>query len=124
MRDKLGCLLETPSIPDYQPAVRAGGDNAGMRTISREVARPLESPVELTPQRLHAELLLTGVSDSRAYLFGALHDATLSRRHGTIRFGQSDPGWLDILEMLLTGLGQRAWRYREGRTRRFWILET
>jgi hypothetical protein len=78
----------------------------------------------LTPQRLHAELLTTSASGAWAYLFGALHDATFSRRHRTVRFGQADFRWLDVLAALLARLGQRAWRYREGKNRWFWILET
>ena len=95
-----------------------------MRTISREVARnPSQGSVSI-PQRLHAELLETGASGSWAYLRGALHDSTISDRHRTVRFGQSDPRWLEVLAVLFGQLGQRTWRYREGRNRRFWILET
>jgi LAGLIDADG-like domain len=78
----------------------------------------------LTPQRLHAELLETSVSGARAYLHGAAHDATISRRHGTVRFGQADLRWLDVLNVLVNRLGQKAWTYREGRSRRLWVLET
>jgi hypothetical protein len=95
-----------------------------VRTISREVERDPSQGRALTPQRLHAELLGTSVSGARAYLHGALHDATQSQLHRTIRFGQSDRRWLDVLAMLLRRLGQSSWQYREGRTRRFWILET
>jgi LAGLIDADG DNA endonuclease family protein len=82
----------------------------------------LASP--LTPQRLHAELLATSASGARAYLHGAAHDATVSHRHRTVRFGQSDERWLDVLRLLLEKLGRRSWMYREGRSRRLWILET
>ena len=95
-----------------------------MRTISREVADAFGLESQLTPQRLHAELLGVCASDSRAYLLGALHDATSSRAHRTVRFGQSDVRWLYVIRALLAGLDQRAWLYREGRNRRFWILET
>jgi LAGLIDADG-like domain len=78
----------------------------------------------LTPQRLHAELLETSASGARAYLHGAVHDATISQRHRTVRFGQSDEWWLEVLRVLIARLGRRAWTYREGRSRRFWILET
>jgi LAGLIDADG-like domain len=78
----------------------------------------------LTPQRLHAELLATSASGAWSYLFGAAHDATRSRRHGTVRFGQSDGDWLDVLRRLLALQGRKAWMYRDGRTRRLWVLET
>jgi hypothetical protein len=78
----------------------------------------------LTPQRLHAELLETSASGARAYLHGAAHDATISSRHQTVRFGQSDVRWLFVLKVLLDGLGRRSWTYREGRSRSFWVLET
>ncbi len=78
----------------------------------------------LTPQRLHAELLATSASGAWSYLFGAAHDATISSRHGTVRFGQADVEWLDVLRVLIEKQGQKAWMYREGSTRRFWVLET
>jgi hypothetical protein len=78
----------------------------------------------LTPQRLHAELLATGASGLEAYLQGALHDATYSRIHRTHRFGQSDRGWLETLQMILEQLGFRSWSYREGRERNYWVVET
>ena len=84
---------------------------------------PSQAP-SLTPQRLHAELLETSASGAWAYLFGAAHDATVSKRHGTVRFGQADIRWLEILGLLFEGLGQKTWTYREGRTRLFWVLET
>jgi hypothetical protein len=107
-------MLETPSILRYWRAgrtsfVRAGSDNAGVRTISREVAVPLSQAVPLTPQRLHAELLETSVSGARAYLHGAAHDATVSRHHRTVRFGQADERWLEVLKFLIDRLGRRSW---------------
>jgi hypothetical protein len=95
-----------------------------VRTISREVAGSPSQAVPLTPQRLHAELLETSAFGARAYLHGAAHDATVSRRHRTVRFGQSDVRWLEVLGILIERLGGRSWCYREGRSRRFWILET
>jgi hypothetical protein len=84
-----------------------------VRTISREVERDPSQGRALTPQRLHAELLGTSVSGARAYLHGALHDATQSQLHRTIRFGQSDRRWLDVLAMLLRRLGQSSWQKAE-----------
>lgn len=95
-----------------------------MRTISREVAQSSRLVAALTPQRLHAELLAVSASSARAYLLGALHDATISRLHRTVRFGQSNRDWLESLSILLEGLGRRSWIYREGRNREFWVLET
>jgi hypothetical protein len=76
------------------------------------------------PQRLHAELLATCVNGLEAYLQGALRDGTRSARHRTHRIGQSDPGWLHLLRIILDRLGRRAWIYREGAHRSFWVLET
>jgi hypothetical protein len=123
-------MLETPSIPCYslrrseEFSVRRVSENVGVRTISREVAESLNQAISLTPQRLHAELLEISASGARAYLHGAAHDATISSRHQTVRFGQSDVRWLFVLKVLLDGLGKRSWTYREGRSRSFWVLET
>ena len=117
-------MLETPSIPWYCSSVTGCSDNSRVRTISREVAKASSQTSSLTPQRLHAELLETSVSGARAYLHGAAHDAYRSRRHRTVRFGQSDVRWLEALSVLVEKLERRAWIYREGRSRDFWILET
>jgi hypothetical protein len=94
-----------------------------VRTISREVAEPLPEAA-LTPQRLHAELLDAGAKGLEAYLQGALKDGSRSARHNTHRIGQKEQSWLRFLARILDVLGHRAWIYREGRTREFWILET
>jgi LAGLIDADG-like domain len=79
----------------------------------------------LTPQRLHAEPLdPTSAADVKAYLQGALKDATPSSLHGTHRYGQSDRAWLERIADLLGALGHRSWIYREGRDRNYWIVET
>jgi hypothetical protein len=95
-----------------------------VRTISREVAESPSQAVPLTPQRLHAELLETSAFGARAYLHGAAHDATFSRLHRTVRFGQSDARWLEVLKIPIERLGGRSWSYREGKSRQFWVLET
>ncbi len=82
------------------------------------------SGFDLTPQRLYAELLAAKARGLEAYLQGALKDATESYLHGTHRFGQNDIRWLEVLNQCLTLLGHTGWIYREGRTRRFWVLET
>ncbi len=80
--------------------------------------------VDVTPQRLHAELLAVGAKGLEAYLQGALRDGTHSALHHTHRFCQSQEDWLDVLGMALSMLGHRSWKYREGRTRKLWVLET
>jgi LAGLIDADG-like domain len=59
-----------------------------------------------------------------AYLLGALKDGTFNRRHRTHRIGQRERSWLETLRGVLDRLGCRAWIYREGRTRDYWVLET
>lgn len=117
---KFGCMLETPPVShatcDASENVLGDADN---QQGSRSAA-----DAGLTPQRLHAELLAASIPVSRAYLLGALHDATVSHLHGTVRFGQSDVGWLAGVATLCRTLGQRSWVYREGKTRNMWILET
>ena len=71
--------------------------------------QPSSLTAALTPQRLHAELLETSVSGAWAYLRGAAHDATVSKRHKTVRFGQSDMSWLEFLRLVLARVGKRAW---------------
>ena len=78
----------------------------------------------MTPQRLHAELLVTSAMRLQSYLQGALKDATKSALHRTHRYGQSDRKWLETLQVMLDVLGHRSWIYREGRERNFWVLET
>jgi LAGLIDADG-like domain len=58
------------------------------------------------------------------YLLGAAHDGTISKRHRTTRFGQSDFRWLEVLRVALLSLGYRSWSYREGASRALWVLET
>jgi len=118
--EKFGYMLGTPPVShttcDASENVLGDADNQqGSRLVLT---------TGLTPQRLHAELLATNIQVSRAYLFGAMHDATISSLHRTVRFGQSDVGWLENLATLCQTIGQRSWIYREGRTRNLWILET
>jgi len=81
------------------------------------------SPGELTPQRLHAELLAADPRETRAYLLGASRDGTFNRIHRTLRISQSDRRWLLNLQVLFLKLGSRSWIYREG-ARSVWVLET
>lgn len=59
----------------------------------------------------------------KAYLQGALHDATFSsnRRY---RFSQKGTGWLILLKDLLGKINYSSWIYREGRGREVFVLET
>lgn len=93
-----------------------------MRTIPREVSRcgNRDDPVETTRRRL----VNAKESELKAYLLGALHDATFSETHRTWRFSQSNIGWLQFLQFLLERLGCKSWIYREGKTRFVWVLET
>jgi len=77
----------------------------------------------LTPQRLHAELLVADVRESRAYLQGALRDGTFNRTPRTVRISQRDRRWLLVLQKLFLKLGSRSWIYREG-TREVWVIES
>lgn len=59
-----------------------------------------------------------------AYLQGAIHDGTFSRRHRSWRIAQSNITWLELLRQLLAELGHRGWIYREGKNRSVSVLET
>ena len=118
--EKFGYMLETPPDPTL---LEDSSDKALGDADNQQGSRSVDY-TELTPQRLHAELLAATADAARAYLMGACHDATLSQRHGTVRFGQSNVGWLRGLAVLLATLGQKSWLYREGRRRKLWILET
>jgi hypothetical protein len=113
-------MLETPPYPWL---LADASDNAWGDADNQQGSRPVDV-TGLTPQRLHAELLAATAPVSRAYLFGAFHDGTISRMHRTVRFGQNEVRWLEGLAILLANLGQKSWMYREGRTRQLWILET
>jgi LAGLIDADG-like domain len=117
--EKFGYMLETPPYPWL---LDDSSDNAWGDADNQQGSRPVES-TGLTPQRLHAELLAVSPPIACAYLHGALHDATKSSLHGTVRFGQRQTEWLDTLGFLLRVLGYRSWTYREGQNRDFWVLE-
>ena len=107
------------------PATQVVGDQVEVKNRSvRKISREVGDGSLLTPQRLHAELLVTGSTRLESYLQGALRDATKSDAHKTHRFGQSDRAWLETLQTVLGVLGHRSWIYREGKDREFWVLET
>jgi len=60
----------------------------------------------------------------KAYLQGALGDATFNRLHNTHRFSQKEKEWLLLLKGLLAKMGYRSWIYKEGKARRLYVLET
>jgi hypothetical protein len=119
---KFGCMLGTPPV-SHTTRTEMRSENVLGDADNQQGSR-LADKAGLTPQRLHAELLAASISVSHAYLLGALHDATISKLHGTVRFGQSDVGWLSGVATLCRAIGQRSWMYREGKTRNLWILET
>lgn len=59
----------------------------------------------------------------KAYLLGALHDATFSSNK-RFRFSQKGTGWLLTLQRLLRKVGNNSWLYQEGKTRSVYVLET
>src|SRR5438552_2142895 len=117
--EKSGSMLGTPPYPWLLNDL---SDNALGDADNQQGSRSVES-TGLTPQRLHAELLAATIPVSSAYLLGALHDATISQMHRTVRFGQSDVDWLQGIAVLCKNLGQKSWIYRECRERNLWILE-
>ena len=61
--------------------------------------------------------------EMRAYLQGALHDATLNKGK-LYRFSQKDKKWLCLIKFLLKHLGYNSWIYKEGASRDVYVLET
>src|SRR3990167_6046862 len=75
--------------------------------IPREV---VSDPVETTRRPL-----------TKAYLLGALHDATVRRL--TYRIGAKDLSYVKFLQKGIIELGYKAWIYKEGRKRNYYIVE-
>ena len=59
----------------------------------------------------------------KAYLLGALHDATFSSNK-RYRFSQKGTEWLNVLKNLFKELNCNSWIYREGSNRDVYVLET
>lgn len=78
--------------------------------IPREVPIKHRDPVETTRRRL-----------TKAYLLGALHDAT--KRKTTYRIGTDSKKYAQFLKKGVENLGYRAWVYKEGQTRNYYIVE-
>ena len=58
---------------------------------------------------------------TKAYLLGALHDATI--RKITYRIGAKDLSYAEFLKKGITALGHKAWIYKEGKSRNYYIVE-
>ncbi len=59
----------------------------------------------------------------KAYLLGALHDATFSSNK-RFRYSQKGTEWLKALKALLKQIGHSSWIYKEGKERGVYVLET
>ena len=58
---------------------------------------------------------------TKAYLFGALHDGTV--RKLTYRIVQKDQEYIEFLMKEINDFGQKAWMYKEGKTRQLYVVE-
>ncbi|MEK9147185.1 MAG: LAGLIDADG family homing endonuclease [Patescibacteria group bacterium] len=58
---------------------------------------------------------------TKAYLLGALHDATVRRI--TYRIGAKDLSYAKFLKEGVIALGHKAWIYKEGKNRNYYIVE-
>jgi len=58
---------------------------------------------------------------TKAYLLGALHDAT--ERKTTYRIAQKSKIYIDFLAKGIVSLGRKAWTYKEGKHRNLYIVE-
>ena len=58
---------------------------------------------------------------TKAYLLGALHDATT--RKSTYRISQKSRAYVELIAKGIRTLGGSAWTYREGKTRDVYIVE-
>ena len=56
---------------------------------------------------------------TKAYLLGALHDGTV--RKLTYRIVQKDQEYIEFLVKEIKSLGQKAWMYKEGKTRNLYV---
>ncbi|MBI4994797.1 hypothetical protein HZC21_04115 [Candidatus Peregrinibacteria bacterium] len=58
---------------------------------------------------------------TKAYLLGALHDATV--RKVTYRIGAKHLAYAQFLKNGISQLGRKAWIYKEGKDRDYYIVE-
>ncbi len=72
------------------------------------------NPVETTRCLLYQTMI-------KAYILGALHDAT--KRKNTYRICQKSKAYVEFIAQGIRGLGHKAWVYREGQTRDLYVVE-
>lgn len=58
---------------------------------------------------------------TKAYLLGALHDAT--KRKTTYRISQKSKKYVELIAQGIKKMGGNAWIYQEGKTRQLFIVE-
>ncbi len=58
---------------------------------------------------------------SLSYLLGAMHDGTVRRT--TIRISQKEEAYVRLIREIILAMGGRAWTYREGKSRRLYVVE-
>ena len=58
---------------------------------------------------------------TKAYLLGALHDAT--KRKTTYRISQKSKEYVEMVAGGVKSLGNSAWVYKEGKHRKVWVVE-
>jgi len=58
---------------------------------------------------------------TKAYLLGALHDAT--ERKTTYRIAQKSKAYVEFLAEGIRSLGRKAWTYKEGKSRNLYVVE-
>lgn len=90
------------------------------------MSEPSLSLIRVTAEPLIAsEIASAGAETLRAYLHGAaLGDGTFSARHQTVRISQLGTEWPSVLATAIERIGYKAWTYREGGSRRVWVVET
>jgi hypothetical protein len=79
---------------------------------AREPQKDNGDSVETTRQRLKI---------FKAYLLGALHDAT--ERRLTYRISQKSKKYVTLISLGIKNLGYKAWVYREGKNRQVYVVE-
>ena len=81
-------------------------------TIPREPRRHWGLRRDYTPAPKHM---------TKAYLFGALHDAT--ERKTTYRISQKSKKYVEFIAKGIKALGRKAWIYKEGQNRNVYVVE-
>jgi intein-encoded DNA endonuclease-like protein len=84
------------------------GNTEGSRLCKLQI-----DPVETTRQHL--------LQTTKAYLLGAIHDA--AERKTTFRISQKYRIYPDFIKKLLARIGKKAWIYKEGKSRKVYVVE-